>query len=148
MSHQAFGEPPVKSSTFSAIALAAASALALLAAPAFAQNYGDKTQYGDDETIIVVGPRLHGPGSDRDAATGAPIDTVTEQRVIETKDLDLRDDRDVHELYRRIDRTVAAACRSVQDRLDVPLDSNQTCMHDAREDALAQADRLIADARG
>jgi len=138
----------VKSSTFSAIALAAASALALLAAPAFAQNYGDKPQYGDDETIIVVGPRLHGPGGDRDAATGAQIDTVAEQRVIETKDLDLRDDRDVHELYRRIDRTVAAACRSVQDRLDVPLDSNRTCIHDAREDALAQADRLIADARG
>ena len=134
----------MKSSTFSAMALAAASTLALLAAPAFAQNYSDKPQYGEDD-IIIVAPR---PGGDRDSATGAPVETLTEQRAIETKDLDLRDDGDVHELYRRIDRTVAAACRSVQSRLDVPLDSNRTCMHDAREDALAQADRLIADARG
>lgn len=136
----------MKSSTFSAMALAAASALTLLAAPAFAQNYGDKTQYSDDETIIVVGPRHHVP--DRDAATGAPMETLVEHRVVETKDLDLRNDRDVRELYRRIDHTVAAACRSVQGRLDVPLDSNRTCLHDASENAMTQADRLVADARG
>ena len=128
------------------MALAAASALALLAAPALAQNYGDKDYYGDEKDVIVVAPRHYVPH--RDAATGAPVETLAEQRVIETADLDLRYDRDVHELYRRIDHTVAAACLSVRDRLDVPLDSSRTCMHDAREVAMAQADRLIADARG
>jgi UrcA family protein len=142
--------PPMNGSKFATFALAAAGALTLLAAPAPAQDYYRANQpvYDDEEDIVVTAPGVHREITGRSASTGAPIETLTEQRVVTTDDLDLRYDGDVQRLYRRIDRTVAAACRSVERRVDTPLDDDRDCVRDARNDAFAQADHLIAEARG
>lgn len=139
----------MKSSNIATIALAAASALALLASPSFAQTYEPKQPYyGDDENIIVTAPGVQREVTGRSSSTGAPIVTLTEQRVVDTSDLDLRYNGDVRELHRRINDTVASACRNVERRLDAPVDQPSDCVRAATRDAMAQADDLIAIARG
>jgi UrcA family protein len=137
-------------SKFATFALFAAGALSLLAAPVLAQDYYRSGQpvYEDEEDVVVTAPGVHREITGRSASTGAPIETLTEQRVVAANDLDLRYDGDVQRLYRRIDRTVAAACRSVERRVEVPLDDERDCLRNARNDAFAQADELIAAARG
>ena len=136
--------PSSKLATF-----ALASALALCAAPALAQIYNDDPAvYENQEDIIVTAPGVHGRVIGRSSSTGAPIVEVTDQRIVETGDLNLRSDYDVDVLYRRIDRTVAFACRNLDTRVQPTVDSNRDCIRDARSDAMAQADQLIANARG
>ena len=151
---------PVKSSTLATVAFAA-SALALIAAPALAQicepkqpiydqrpAYNPQPVYDDSEDIIVTAPGVERYNTGRRTSSGAPIQVVREQRVVTTADLDLRYNADVRELRRRINDTVADACRSVERHVEVPLDSDRDCIHDARRDAMAQADDLIATVRG
>jgi len=103
---------PVKSSQFSALALAAAAALTLIAAPSFAQSYDDKGAYDDE--IIVTAPYVQREVTGRDV-TGARIETLTTSRAVETADLDLRYNSDVRELHRRIGDAAARACTEVEE---------------------------------
>src|SRR5262249_6643666 len=117
----------------------------------FAQTYYEPKQpvYDDSTDIIVTAPGVQHYDTGRRTSSGAPIVTLTEQRVVETADLDLRySNDDVEELYRRIDDTVVDACRDVERQTLTPLDSNRDCVRDARRDAMAQADDMIAVARG
>jgi UrcA family protein len=150
----ASGESAVKSSTTATLAFAA-STLALVAAPAFAQIYEAKQPiydqqpvYDNSEDIIVTAPGVQHYDTGRRTSSGAPIQIVSEQRVVETGDLDLRYNADVRELRRRIADTAVDACNSVERHVDVPLDSNRDCVRDATRDAMAQADDLIATERG
>lgn len=132
-----------------ATALTAVSALALFAAPSFAQIYEPKQPvYADSDDIIVTAPGVQHYDTGRRTSSGAPIVTLTEQRVVETADLDLRYNADVRVLRRRIDATVADACRDVERETITPLDTNRDCVRTAMNDAMAQADDMIATARG
>lgn len=122
--------------------LIAAAASVLFAAPALAQSY-----YDDD--IVVRAPTVEREYTGRRTAIGAPINELTLQRAVPTRDLDLRYDADVDELYRRIDFVTARACDEVERASrGVPLTTRRDCIRDARRDAVAQADALIYYARG
>lgn len=137
----------MKSSHISALTLAAASALALIATPSFAQDYPDKGTTYDDE-IIVTAPYVERETTGRDA-TGARIETLHTSRAVETGDLNLRYNSDVRELYRRISDAAANACREIEARSDgVPITRRSQCIRDAERSATAQADSLIDYARG
>lgn len=121
---------------------AAASAFCFFAAPAIAQDYYD-------DEIIVRGPTVERTYTGRRSSIGAPINELTLQRTISTKDLDLRYDGDVRELYRRIDRVAYEACDEVERASQgVLLTTRRDCIRDATRDAMAQADDLIYIARG
>jgi UrcA family protein len=132
-------------SKITALALTSLSALTLWIAPAFAQTYNDRPH--DDETIIVTAPRVHGEVTGRSGTTGASVVTLSEQRIIDASDLDLRYSSDARELRRRINDTVADACRQVERRIEAPVDPPRDCICDATRDAMAQANELIAYAR-
>lgn len=128
--------------------LIAASAIAFsaLAAPAFAQKY-DGQYYYDDE-ITVVAPEVYRERTGR-SSSGIPIDELTFQRVVETRDLDLRRNADVDELYRRIESTAREACDEVaRASQGAPLTTRRECVRDATRDAMAEADALIYSRRG
>jgi UrcA family protein len=136
----------VKSSHLSALALAAAGALTLIAAPSFAQVYSDKVAYDDE--IIVTAPYVQREVTGRDV-TGARIETLTTSRAVETADLNLRYNSDVRELHRRIGDAAANACREVEEAsTGVSLTPRSQCIRDAERGAMAQADALVDTARG
>ncbi len=121
---------------------AAASAFCFFAAPAIAQDYYD-------DEIIVRAPTVEREYTGRRSSIGAPINELTLQRSISTKDLNLRYDRDVRELYRRIERVAVEACDQVErESRGVPLTTRRDCIREATNDAMAQADDLIYSARG
>lgn len=127
----------------SALLAAAASALAMMAAPAIAQNYCD------DDEIIVQAPHVERHRTGEHSSIGAPVDELVLQRIVTTKDLDLRYDADVDELYRRIRVVAVEACNEV-DRasLGAALTTERECIRDAERDAIAQADEMIYYRRG
>jgi UrcA family protein len=136
----------VKSSHLSALALAAAGALTLIAAPSFAQSYDDKVAYDDE--IIVTAPYVEHEVTGRDV-TGARIETLHTSRAVEVADLDLRYSRDVRELHRRIGDAAANACTEVEEAsTGVSLTPRSQCIRNAERGAMAQADALIDYARG
>ena len=137
----------MKSSHLSVLALAAAGALTLIAAPSFAQDYTDKGPYYDDE-IIVTAPYIERETTGRDV-TDARIETLRTQRAVETGDLNLRYNSDVRELRRRISDAAANACREIENRGNgVPITRRSECIRNAERSATAQADSLIDYARG
>lgn len=126
----------------------AASAIALttLAAPAFAQKYDD--QYYYDDGITVVAPEIYRERTGR-SSSGIPINELTAQRVVETRDLDLRRNADVDELYRRIEYSAREACEDIaRASQGAPLTTRRECVRDATRDAMAEADAMIYARRG
>lgn len=142
----------MKSSTFAVVAFATASLLAAAAAPSFAQTYYEPKQpyyENESEDIIVTAPGPSRYDTGRRTSSGAPIQVVTAQRVVETGDLNLRySNYDVDVLRQRIRDNVTDACREVQSEVQTPLDTQRDCIRAATRDAMAQADDLIATARG
>ncbi|MFT3728767.1 MAG: UrcA family protein [Terricaulis sp.] len=140
----------MKSSSLATAAFAAASILVALAAPAIAQTYYEPKPpvYDNSADIIVTAPGVIRYDTGRRTSSGAPIETVTAQRVVETADLDLRYNKDVRELRARIRDNVADACREVETHVQTPLDTERDCIRAATNDAMAQADDLISTARG
>jgi len=140
----------MKSSVIATVA--AATALAAFAAPSFAQTYYEPKQpvyYDDSADIIVTAPGVTRYYTGRRTSSGAPIETVTAQRVVETGDLDLRySNYDVRVLRQRIRDAAVDGCREVETHVLTPLDTNRDCIRAATNDAMAQADELIAIARG
>ncbi len=105
--------------------------------PAYA---GPPPGYADAEPsvgeVIIVAPRRY---SERDPATGAPIERVATSRRVRYDDLDLTTDYGVHELHHRVERAAQDACDSL-DRHYQTLDSgDQECVVRAVRDAMAQA---------
>lgn len=128
--------------------LGAASALALLAAPAIAQKYPSDRAYYDNE-IVVVAPGVHRESTGRRTGIGARIEELSTQRIVSTADLDLRSQRDVNELRRRIHATAREACNELErESSGIMLDSTSECVRDAVREAMAEADARIYYARG
>ena len=100
--------------------------------------------------IVVVAPRVwREEASRRDSATGARIETVTVRNVVTAADLDLRYDRDVRELRRRIEASAADACSEAEyEGRGVSITSRRQCVREATREAMTQADDLIAYMRG
>lgn len=126
--------------------LAAASALALLAAPALAQSI-DKGPYADDvyaDEIIVIAPGVQRDYTGRRTSSGAPINELSTQRVIAFNDLHLRYDGDVRELRRRIHDAAVDACREIEASTAEPLlDSRSECVRNAERDGVEQINSIV-----
>lgn len=125
--------------------LFAAAAVALVAAPALAQDY----YYDEEDDIIVEAPGVYRDRVGR-SPSGIPIEEVTLHRVVSSDDLDLRySDADVDELYRRIDYTVREACDDIEHHYSqgAPITTERECVREATRDAYAQADELVYERR-
>src|SRR6202043_3924526 len=109
---------PFKTSLGLAGLAAAVFGLSLVSAPARAQPQADD--------VTGVGEIVVHPDRTRDPYTGAPIDTVTESRVVYTDDLDLNARWGQRPLLRRVQRAATDACDSL-DRRFVTIDSGQAC---------------------
>ena len=105
--------------------------------PAYA---GPPPRYADSEStvgeVIIVAPYRH---SERDPATGAPIERVSTSRRVRYDDLDLTTDWGVHELHHRVERAAQDACDSLDRHFDTLDSGDQECVVRAIRDAMAQA---------
>lgn len=137
-----------------ALAFAAASVLAVAAAPAIADTVKGKVVYGDtaayDDEIVVVAPRVWREDSgERSSSTGARVETVTVRNVVTAADLDLRTDGDVRELRRRITASAVDACNEAErEGRGISITTQRQCVRAAERDAMAEANALIAYMRG
>ncbi|HTQ15272.1 MAG TPA: UrcA family protein [Rhizomicrobium sp.] len=141
----------------SALLLAGAS---LFAAPALAQVYGSPNDAGNwpapayerapavyepgGEQVIVAAPRRR----ERSSVTGAPIVDVAWQRGVRFDDLDLTTAQGAHALRERVRITARELCRRLDAAYPIGVPGSPPCYRTAVDDALAQADAAIADARG
>ena len=107
----------------------AATGLVAVAAPAFAQTY-----YTVPE--VVVTPERLGPD-------GRPM---TMSRTVDIADLDLRYDRDVREMQRRVRTTARQICDDLGER-DVIPSVERNCVNDAVRRTDYQMRTAIAQAR-
>src|SRR5689334_6375072 len=119
------------SRTAQALGLAvAATGLVAVAAPALAQT----TYYTVPE--VVVTPERLGPD-------GRPM---TESRTVNIADLDLRYDRDVREMQRRVRTTARQICDHLGETSSIPTVS-RNCVNDAVRRTDYQMQTAIAQAR-
>jgi len=86
--------------------------------------------------VIIVAPYRH---SERDPATGAPIERVSTSRRVRYDDLDLTTDWGVHELHHRVERAAQDACDSLDRHYDTLDSGDSECVVRAIRDAMAQA---------
>lgn len=116
----------------------AAGSLFGIAAPAFAQ----------DDDVVVYAPYTHSPRAET-SASGVPIAVTTRSIAVSTRDLDLRRDRDVNELYRRVNYTAQEACDDINRMtvLDNSLTTDRQCMREAVLSARPQVDAMVTRAR-
>lgn len=115
-------------------AIGAVAALgAAFVGPALAQDYGYGYGYSSDGSDITV---RASPRAERDPATGAPIDYVSETRVVSYGDLDLNTSYGVHVLRARIERAAADACDDMSNRYLVVSDDRRACIDAATSRAM------------
>lgn len=117
------------------LALAAGAAFGLtLASSAAAQPYGDR--YDNDPStmsgIVVTAP----PSTERDSATGAPIEWVSASRVVRYGDLDLSRHWGRHELHARIERAARSACDELDSAYPVTAADSPPCVREAVRQAM------------
>ena len=104
-------------------------------APAYAPSFADDgTTVGE---VIVRAPYRH--HSERDPATGAPIERVSTSRIVRYSDLDLTTDWGVRELHYRIVRAAHDACDSLDRHYDVLDAGDHQCVADAVRNAMHDA---------
>ena len=103
--------------------------------PYYARAYADQGPTVGE--VVVIAPYRH--RSERDPATGAPIERVSASRVVRYSDLDLTTDWGVHELHYRIVRAAEDACDSIDRHYDVMEPGDRACVADAVRDAMRQA---------
>jgi UrcA family protein len=136
--------------TIRRLAQGAASALglALAASSAHAQAYGngaaDTYRNRASEQIEVIAPRHHPEESD----IGAPIRNVAFSKEVRFDDLDLRTAEGAHVLKDRIRYAAGAVCRRMNISYPISADNSPPCYSTALDDAMAQADAAIEQARG
>ena len=88
--------------------------------------------------VIVEAP-YHHRRSERDPATGAPIERVYASRTVRYDDLDLTSGWGVSELHHRVLRAAHDACDSLDRHYDVLDADDGACVADAVRDAMHQA---------
>jgi len=128
-------------------ALLTAGALMLLGTTANAQGYGYQDtayQMSDDETVNVTVPRYHPERS----PLGAPYRYVSMSKAVYTGDLNLRTRYGARELRNRISYTARNMCRKLDVMYPVTAPDSPGCYTTAMNDAMYQANRAIARARG
>lgn len=125
-------------------AVLAAGTFALMLAPASAQDYRDAAYSGSPEEVIVTAP--HAP-QDR-SRLGAPIRDVAVQTEVRFDDLDLTTERGARILERRVSSTARDLCKKLDTRYPIATADSPPCFQTAYDDAMAQADAAIAQARG
>jgi UrcA family protein len=118
--------------------------LALGSTAALAQDYYDGPYDRPSEEVTVTAPRHQ----ERSSSTGAPIRDVAISREIRINDLDLRTRRGAHALYERVSYTARRLCENLDRRYPVPAVDNPPCYRNAMDDAMAQADEAVREARG
>ncbi len=118
----------------------AASALAMVSGPSFAQ---DTTQYSSE--ITIVGPHTHHRVLGRTSA-GIPIEEVALTQYVSYADLDLRQPSNIAELNRRVAGAAWQSCQQLEDQsLGNPmLDTDRYCADYAVGEAQAQIDSAVA----
>ena len=87
--------------------------------------------------VVVIAPYRR--RSERDPATGAPIERVSASRMVRYSDLDLTTDWGVHALHYRIVRAAQEACDSLDHHYQVMQPGDRECVADAVRDAMHQA---------
>jgi len=102
-------------------------------------DYAPRTAYAAPPTVGEVIIRAPYRRSERDPATGAPIERVSASRVVNYSDLDLTTDWGVHELHYRIVRAAQDACDSIDRHYDVMEPGDRECVANAVRDAMHQA---------
>lgn len=130
--------------------LLAAGVFALASFSANAQDYGrhdsdrDAYQNTADENVEINGPRV---GKSR-GKLGEPLILTSISQPVYFDDLNLRTGRGAHILKQRVRLTARMLCRQLDERYPVTADDSPPCYSAALDDAMYQADRAIADARG
>lgn len=130
-----------------ALLAATACGLALVCAPANAQQYtryGEPVSYGTpaDEQVEVIAPRHH-----QRSAIGAEIHDVAMSREVRFDDLDLRTAWGARQLRARIRYTASDLCGKLDVRYPVSADNSPPCFATAVRNAMLEADDAISDAR-
>ncbi len=133
-------------STARRLALLVTSALALgFTTAASAQDYDQDSHYrSGTEEVIVTAPRYHGQRSE----IGAPIEDVSMSRDVRFDDLDLRTPYGAHVLRERVRFTAQTLCRRLDQLHPISTADSPPCLRTALDDAMAQADEAIREARG
>jgi UrcA family protein len=114
------------------------------ALPAHAQDYYDRDGYAattDLDGVTVFAPYRQ----DRDAATGAPIETVRASRIVYFHDIDPNSRWGHHVLVRRIRGAARDACQQI-DR-EYPLTDNlddNSCIRAATQRAVDDVDAMTS----
>jgi len=123
--------------------------LALLTAGSFAASAVAQTAYRDaptnydEDPIVVAAPHVW--QSDRDPATGAPIETSVARSRVSYDDLDLRTDEGRDVLLARVSSAARRVCR----RLDIvspPDGMDQPSRQDCEADTVQRAQPQVEDA--
>jgi UrcA family protein len=119
--------------------------LALTATAASAQSYGPVTpEAGTNEVVTVTAPRAH---QRQRSDIGAPIVNVALSREVRFDDLDLTTAHGVRELRARVRDAASTLCREIDQQYLVTEDDSRSCVSAALDDAMGQADAVIAGAR-
>jgi UrcA family protein len=110
------------------------------APPSAGGYYAPAPAYADEApTVGEVIVRAPYRRSERDPATGAPIERVSTSRIVRYGDLDLTTDVGVHELRYRIVRAAHDACDSLDRHYDVMDAGDHQCVSDAVRNAMHDA---------
>jgi len=117
-----------------------ASAIALVASPVFAQDYGT---YGPPESVIVNAPRIR--------FDTLPYSHTAEKATMSVNvsyaDLDLRTYQGARELRQRVREQARAICDTLSDYYPVRQMPGTSCYKSAAEDGLVHANEAIDTAR-
>ncbi|AGH50914.1 MULTISPECIES: UrcA family protein [Sphingomonas] len=92
------------------------------------------------QDITVTAPRHR----ERSPTTGAPIETVTTSRVVNTADLDLRTDAGMKALRGRVEEAARKACAWLDQVYPLTADDSPPCVKTAVDKAMADAQALAA----
>ena len=131
--------------------------LVLAGYPAAAQDYAPYVtpgfSYSQDTPEVVVVRPPYSP-TQRDSATGAPIENVSLSRPVRFDDLDLTSNWGVRALHTRIRIAAQTLCSQLDAMYPAAVDTNgpnspvdMSCYRRAVDDAMYQADAAVAAAR-
>lgn len=139
--------PLSKSICRTSLLAATVCGLALISAPANAQQYsryGEPVSYGTpaDEEIEVIAPRHH-----ERSAIGAEIRDVALSQEVRFNDLDLRTAWGARALRARVRYTASNLCMKLDVRYPVSADNSPPCYATALRNAMYEANEAISDAR-
>lgn len=118
------------------------TAAAIPAVPAIAQQGASQRP-----AITVLAPRARQTG--RDAATGAPIETLTAQSIVYTDDLNLSTEAGRKELNDRIKVAAKEACDWLDEvyPMSAPMTGSYDCVSEATARTKDQVDAAVASYR-